>query len=134
MLFCYVIETSSADDLRRLFDFVESLRPIGASSEPVQKMYQLCQVLCNVAHAYAEAKSQQTTASDPINREFDIYLTALGFPPSDPLAAPNSGPDATPGQPALQTEQLANWFSGNQQMMGLLEGDLSQFGPGPWNQ
>ena len=131
VLFCYVIETSSADDLRRLFDFVESLRPVSTASEPVMKLYQLCQVLCNVAHAYVEAKSQPTTNSDPINREFDMYLSALGFPPPD-VAAPVSGGDEGLAATAMQTDHLGNWFSGNQQMMGLLEGDLSQFGQGSW--
>lgn len=40
-------------------------------------------MLCNVAHAYAEAKAQETPSGAPINREFDMYLSALGLPPTD---------------------------------------------------
>lgn len=131
VLFCYVIETSSPDDLRRLFDFVESLRPVCDYSESVQKLHQLCQVLCNVARAYAEAKAQETSRGAPINREFDMYLSALGLPPTD-MSMPTSGADAPMGQ-EMQTDQLASWFSGSQQVMGLLEEDILQF-HGSWVQ
>lgn len=131
VLFCYVIETSSPDDLRRLFDFVESLRPVCDYSESVQKLHQLCQVLCNVARAYAEAKAQETSRGAPINREFDMYLSALGLPPTD-MSMPTSGADTPMGQ-EMQTDQLASWFSGSQQLLGLLEEDILQF-HGSWVQ
>ncbi|KAH6688967.1 fungal-specific transcription factor domain-containing protein [Plectosphaerella plurivora] len=133
VLFCYVIETSSPDDLRRLYDFVESLRPVTSCSESVQKLYQLCQVLCNVAHAYAEAKAQETPSGAPINREFDMYLSALGLPPTDMAVDPSGAVDAAALGQGMQVDPLANWFSGSQQVMGLLEEDISQF-HGSWIQ
>ncbi|KAM0509676.1 hypothetical protein ACHAPB_001025 [Verticillium nonalfalfae] len=133
VLFCHVIETSSAEDLKRLYEFADSLGGPSPISEPVQKLHRLCQALYNVALTYVEAKAQQPAANQaPINEEFDMYLSALGFPPNE-LLAPGTGVEAgAAAQTAVQSEQLANWFSGNQQMMGLLEEDLSQFGPTGW--
>lgn len=94
-------------------------------SEPVEKLHQLCSMLCNVATLYVESKSQQSNERGPINDEFDVYLSALGFPPTE---YPAQGMDTSDmSQPTLQTAQLGNWFSGSQYMMGLLEEDLSQF-------
>ncbi|KAK2025159.1 fungal-specific transcription factor domain-containing protein [Colletotrichum zoysiae] len=125
VLFCHVIDTSNADDLRRLNEFVTSLRPACGLSEPVEKLHQLCSMLCNVATLYIESKSQQSEERGPINDEFDVYLSALGFPPAE---YPAQGMDTSDmSQPSLQTAQLGNWFSGSQYMMGLLEEDLSQF-------
>ncbi|EFQ26850.1 fungal specific transcription factor domain-containing protein [Colletotrichum graminicola M1.001] len=125
VLFCHVIDTSNADDLRRLNEFVASLRPACGLSEPVEKLHQLCSMLCNVATLYMESKSQQSEERGPINDEFDVYLSALGFPPAE---YPAQGMDTSDmSQPSLQTAQLGNWFSGSQYMMGLLEEDLSQF-------
>ncbi|KAK2038034.1 fungal-specific transcription factor domain-containing protein [Colletotrichum somersetense] len=125
VLFCHVIDTSNADDLRRLNEFVTSLRPACGLSEPVEKLHQLCSMLCNVATLYMESKSQQSEERGPINDEFDVYLSALGFPPAE---YPTQGMDTSDmSQPSLQTAQLGNWFSGSQYMMGLLEEDLSQF-------
>ncbi|KAK2054590.1 fungal-specific transcription factor domain-containing protein [Colletotrichum caudatum] len=125
VLFCHVIDTSNADDLRRLNEFVTSLRPACGLSEPVEKLHQLCSMLCNVATLYMESKSQQSEERGPINDEFDVYLSALGFPPAE---YPAQGMDTSDmSQPSLQTAQLGNWFSGSQYMMGLLEEDLSQF-------
>ena len=80
-----------------------------------------------------------------VGHEVNTYLSALGLAPSDVgdarWAAPAPG-NATPGEMSYQTTQsfgstgpqthmtqLGNWFSGNQYMMGLLEEDLSIFGP-----
>ncbi|KZL66005.1 fungal specific transcription factor domain-containing protein [Colletotrichum tofieldiae] len=125
VLFCHVIDTSNVDDLRRLNEFVASLRPACALSEPVEKLHQLCSMLCNVATLYMESKSQQSEERGPINDEFDVYLSALGFPPTEYPAQGMETGDIS--QPTLQTAQLGNWFSGSQYMMGLLEEDLSQF-------
>lgn len=120
-----MIDTSSAEDLKRLNDFVASLRPACALSEPVEKLHQLCQMLYNVALLYVETKSQQSEERGPINDEFDVYLSALGFPPTEfPIQGIETGGIS---QPTMQTAQLGNWFSGSQYMMGLLEEDLSQF-------
>ncbi|KAF6810791.1 fungal specific transcription factor domain protein [Colletotrichum sojae] len=126
VLFCHVIDSSSAEDLKRLNDFVASLRPACPLSEPVEKLHQLCQMLYNVAILYVETKSQQSEERGPISDEFDVYLSALGFPPAEyPVQGLETGGMT---QPTMQTAQLGNWFSGSQYMMGLLEEDLSQFG------
>lgn len=99
-------------------------------------MQQLCQLLYNVAQFYVDAKSQQAADNAPINAEFDHYLRTLGFPASELQAQQGGGPGDPAGTPqsAMQMEQLGNWFAGNQQMMGLLEEDLSQLNQGGWMQ
>lgn len=124
VLFCHVIDTSSSDDLKRLNDFVASLQPACTHSESVEKLHQLCNMLYNVAVLYVETKSQQSEERGSINDEFDVYLSALGFSPTEyPIPGVEAGGMS---QPTVQTVQLGNWFSGSQYMMGLLEEDLSR--------
>ncbi|PNY26301.1 transcriptional regulatory protein [Tolypocladium capitatum] len=137
VLFCYVIETSSLDDLRALQEFVASLDGARDSSETIEKLYRLCQVMCDVASLYVEAKSQQQDQTmAPIGDEFEMYLSQLGFMPSEDQAMANAqdngGPPPANGQ--VQVAQIADWFSGNRNMMGLLEEDLSQIESYRWMQ
>ncbi|KAL6410990.1 fungal specific transcription factor domain-containing protein [Ilyonectria robusta] len=124
-LFCYVVETCSTEDLRRLFQFVELLRPVCDFSESILKFHKLCQLLCNVGQAYCEARVQETPSGVPINRDFDMYLSSLG-PPMEMLMQV-SRTDTPMEQPAMQTEHLGTLFSGSQQKLWLLEEDISQF-------
>ncbi|OJI88143.1 hypothetical protein ABZX51_009223 [Aspergillus tubingensis] len=154
VIFCHAIALSSWDDLARLEDFVASLQPNCFLSEAISKLYQLCQVLSNVARLYIEAKEQVQVKEDQdlasVGQEFDVYLSALGLAPmsaddndgawaSAPVpagSAPGDARGAMEGQysgPIPQTSQLGNWFSGNQHMMGLLEEDISLFDPSSWN-
>ncbi|KAG6072724.1 hypothetical protein E4U16_005160 [Claviceps sp. LM84 group G4] len=137
VLFCYVIETASLDDLRLLQEFVESLNEARDASESIDKLYRLCQVMCDVAGLYVEAKSQQQQDQNmvPIGDEFEMYLGQLGFMPTEDQAMTNSG-DNEAGSASLtsQAAQIADWFSGNRNMMGLLEEDLSHIGSFPWMQ
>ncbi|GLA96044.1 hypothetical protein AtubIFM61612_011232 [Aspergillus tubingensis] len=153
VIFCHAIALSSWDDLARLEDFVASLQPNCFLSEAISKLYQLCQVLSNVARLYIEAKEQVQVKEDQdlasVGQEFDVYLSALGLAPmsaddndgawaSAPVpagSAPGDARGAMEGQysgPIPQTSQLGNWFSGNQHMMGLLEEDISLFDPSSW--
>ncbi|GKZ91649.1 hypothetical protein AnigIFM59636_004302 [Aspergillus niger] len=153
VIFCHAIAVSSWDDLARLEDFVASLQPNCFLSEAISKLYQLCQVLSNVARLYIEAKEQVQVKEDQdlasVGQEFDVYLSALGLAPmsaddsygawaSAPVPAGSAPGDARgtmEGQysgPMPQTNQLGNWFSGNQHMMGLLEEDISLFDPSSW--
>ncbi|KAI5924544.1 hypothetical protein F4810DRAFT_719134 [Camillea tinctor] len=148
VIFCLVIETSDAGDLRRLADFVSSLASARDVSSSADKLFQLCQVLYNVALLYVEAKAQEQrhTASG----EFDMYLSQLGFMPFVSTADGESGNAGINGDLAMgdagdmaglddtqmrsmaQTNQLGDWFSGNNYMMGLLEEDLSGINPLGW--
>ncbi|KAI0975884.1 hypothetical protein F4678DRAFT_285799 [Xylaria arbuscula] len=143
VIFCLVIETSDAEDLTRLADFVRSLEPACDVSSSVRKLHQLCQVLYNVAELYVEAK-----AAEGVGSEFDAYLSQLGFMPVDV-----DGGGAGAGMMGVQTgldgeghvqgvdeqmramtqaNQLEDWFSGKNYMMGLLEEDLSGINPMAW--
>ncbi|KAI1271658.1 fungal-specific transcription factor domain protein [Xylaria sp. FL0933] len=146
VIFCLVIETSDREDLRRLDDFVRSLEPACDVSSSVRKLHQLCQVLYNVAELYVEAK-----AAEGVGSEFDAYLSQLGFMPVD-VEGGGGGSSMMGVQPGLegdgnvqgggaideqmraiaQTNQLEDWFSGKNYMMGLLEEDLSGINPMAW--
>ncbi|KHN94432.1 fungal specific transcription factor domain protein [Metarhizium album ARSEF 1941] len=127
VLFCYVIETGSLDDLRLLQEFVDSLDEARDASETIEKLYRLCQVMCDVASLYVEAKSQQQQDQTmvPIGDEFEMYLSQLGFMPTEDQAMGSTGTGSGPPPLSNQAAQLADWFSGNRNMMGLLEEDFS---------
>ncbi|PFH56027.1 hypothetical protein XA68_17181 [Ophiocordyceps unilateralis] len=137
VLFCYVIETSSPDDLELLREFVASLAESRDISESVDKLYRLAQVMIDIASLYVEAKAQQQEDQTmvPIGDEFEMYLSQLGFMPTEDQAMANAPNDAK-GQLAVngQVTQIADWFSGNRNMMGLLEEDLSQIDAYRWMQ
>ncbi|KAF5232807.1 hypothetical protein FAUST_8533 [Fusarium austroamericanum] len=135
VLFCYVIETSSPEDLRLLCDFSTSIGETSDASETMQKLSRLCQVMSNVAALYVEAKSQQQEDQTmvPIGDEFDVYLSQLGFMPvMDPnVNTTSSDPNATFPDNS-QVAQMADWMSGSRNLLGLLEQDISQIGGPQW--
>ncbi|OTB04759.1 hypothetical protein M426DRAFT_320617 [Hypoxylon sp. CI-4A] len=137
VIFCLVIETSSADDLQLLANFVQSLEAACDLSHSISKLHQLCQVLFSVAQLYIEAKAQQPVDQDmvPVGNEFNMYLSQLGFMPMDENMGNfdvNGGGGAEVDRSMAQTTQLGDWFSGNNNMMGLLEEDLSGIDPSGW--
>ncbi|TWU71352.1 hypothetical protein ED733_002923 [Metarhizium rileyi] len=136
VLFCYVIETGSLDDLRLLQEFVDSLDEARDASETIEKLYRLCQVMCDVAGVYVEAKSQQQRDETmvPIGDEFEMYLSQLGFMPTEDHAMADTNSGGGPPPLSNQAAQIADWFSGNRNMMGLLEEDLSHIDPYRWMQ
>ncbi|GAB1312466.1 hypothetical protein MFIFM68171_02676 [Madurella fahalii] len=159
VLFCHVVETSDQDDLRRLADFVDSLQPMRAESEGVDKLHRICHVLHDVASLCVRARAQRQ--QDPqlqdqditmVGNNIDMYLSRLGFMPqySQPMhpgttpapfgggSGSGGGGDVEGGMPTTafsanwQADQLGNWFSGNTHILGLLEEDLSEFEPRMW--
>lgn len=155
-----MVETSDQDDLRRLGDFVESLQPMRAESEGVDKLHRICHVLHKVASLCVRARAQRQ--QDPaglqdqdmtmVGNNIDMYLSQLGFMPQYGGHAVQAGA-ATPAQfggnaagggggaggvpteqfnANWQANQLGNWFSGNTHILGLLEEDLSEFEPRMW--
>ncbi|KAI0130377.1 fungal-specific transcription factor domain-containing protein [Xylariales sp. AK1849] len=138
VIFCHVIETSSAADLQPLELFLQSLQNSCNISPAIEKLYQLSNVLYNVALLYIEAKTQQTLDQDmvPVGNEFDMYLSQLGFMPMDESTA-GGGVDGAAGgddvtRSVLQTTQLGDWFSGGNHILGLVEEDLSTFDTSTW--
>ncbi|KAI1825856.1 fungal-specific transcription factor domain protein [Xylaria intraflava] len=141
VIFCLVIETSDLEDRQRLADFVKSLEPACEVSSSVRKLYQLCQVLYNVAELYVEAKAVEPVGS--AGNEFDVYLSQLGFMPFEDASATSMmgvqtnlnevrGDTSDQMRSAAQANQLEDWFSGKNYMMGLLEEDLSGISSMGW--
>ncbi|KAH7308693.1 hypothetical protein B0I35DRAFT_464246 [Stachybotrys elegans] len=123
VLFCYVIETLSIEDLQILDLFINSLEAGREGSETVENLYRLCKVMYDAAALYVEAKTQQQEDQTmiPIGDEFEMYLSQLGFMPSEGDAMPGSTNTAN-GMGMGMTSP----FAGDRNMMGLLEEDLSQ--------
>ncbi|GAP87980.1 putative fungal specific transcription factor domain-containing protein [Rosellinia necatrix] len=162
VIFCLVIETSDTTDLARLAAFVRSLETACDVSPSVRKLHQLCHVLYSVAELYVEAKAAAASAADDddldghaaAGSEFDAYLSQLGFMPVvDEGAMMGVHMDGSSGggvggvgggagagdvdglqmRAAAQANQLEDWFSGKNYMMGLLEEDLSGINPMAWH-
>jgi hypothetical protein len=129
ILFCFVIETSSLEDLRTIQGFVQTLQTARRVSETVEKLYRLCQAICDVATLYVEAKAQQQQDETmiPIGDEFEMYLSQLGFMPSEDMSIANTAQGDVNMQVPNQTGQMADWFM-------LLEEDLTQIDNYPWMQ
>lgn len=133
ILFCYIIETLSVEDLKLLEGFVASIDKLREASETVEKLYRVFQVMRDVAVVYVEAKSQQQGDQTmiPIGNEFDMYLSQLGFMPTDDQTMVDQ---TNPQVQSNMQAQMAGWFSGNRNMFGLLEEDLSQIDADRWMQ
>lgn len=106
---------------------MQSLEAASPLSQSIFKLHQLCQVLYNIAQLYIEAKAQQPVDQDmvPVGNEFNMYLSQLGFMPTDD----SMGNFEVGSESMAQTSQLGDWFSGNNYMLGLLEEDLSGINP-----
>jgi hypothetical protein len=135
VIFCHVIETLSAEDLRILDEFVASMEQLRDASETVEKLYRVFQVMRDVAVVYVETKSEQQRDQTmiPIRDEFDMYLSQLGLMSTDDQAMVNPNTNQGP-QVQQQASQMAGWFSGNRNMFGLIEEDLSQIDSNSWMQ
>lgn len=87
VIFCHVIATSDTKDLILLQEFVASLRPLCVFSQSVDRLHNICSVLGTVARLYVETKSRGKASEDKdlvsVGQEFDTYLSALGFAPSN---------------------------------------------------
>ncbi|RFN43655.1 hypothetical protein FIE12Z_12121 [Fusarium flagelliforme] len=131
ILFSYIIETLSTEDLELLQEFTTSIQGSDNASEVTAKLAKLCRVISDVATLYVEAKShQQEDAMEDIGGEFDAYLSQLGFlPVADQSADANVGAE---NMPLLaedpQVSQMTDWMSGSRNWFGLLDHDVSQIG------
>jgi hypothetical protein len=136
VLFCYVIESSSHDDLKILQEFVHSLYAARDSSDSVTKLYRLCKVMCDVAVSYTEIKSKQQQDQNliSINNEFEMYLSQLGSMTSEDQTLAHTINSGDSMEVNFQANQIGDWFLGNRDMIGLLEEDLSQIDSSWWTQ
>lgn len=117
VLFCSVIKTSSCEDLGLLRSFIDTL-PV-SQSPLVANFRRLCQVFFDVASVYLQERSSTThgvstqggTIEDTSWSQFDHYLGELGFAvgTNDPMSGITQ----------------ADWFQGNQNILSMLEQDLS---------
>lgn len=144
MIFCNAIETSNLEDLQCLEGAVATLQSSAGLSEGVDKLYRLCSVFYQVAKLYIESKLKldrappsETTvnqadfqADTPMHAggEFDPYLNALGLGPSGGFANRPPQGDTTMEEYEAgmgASTSLGNWFTGNLNVLGLLEADLT---------
>lgn len=128
-----------------LKEFAASLALTRDSSEAMEKLYRLCQVMYDVLAIYVETKTQhpQDQGFVPMGDEFEMYMGQLGLIPMEDHAMGNAGTNTTTAgqadvaasvQNSSQVAQIADWFSGNRNMVGLLEADLSNIESYRWMQ
>ncbi|KAI6089712.1 hypothetical protein F4821DRAFT_275751 [Hypoxylon rubiginosum] len=149
VLFCHAIENCHSGDLQRVEKFKTSLEPFRSVSEPVDRLYRLCEVLYNVAVLYFEAKQNQQDAASgelqqhhhghghgTVGNELEMYLNQAGLLPMDDAALRAMGlgfqsAAYEPGSPGVdaQASQAANWYFGYMNMVG-----WSESSPSSWPQ
>ncbi|KAK0707183.1 hypothetical protein B0T21DRAFT_387652 [Apiosordaria backusii] len=131
VLFCHTIETSNEEDLKTLVRFTEGLQPVAPVSTGVAKLFQISQVLVNIASLCLKARMQGQHDHDMsmVGDNVGMYLNRLGLMPQYPQHDDAYGAGALPGlgSDMDQSTQLGNWFSGNTHIFGLMEEDLSGF-------
>lgn len=134
VIFCHVIETLSADDLGILEEFVASMEQLRDASQTIEKLYRVFQVMRDVAVVYVETKSEQQRDQTmiPIRDEFDMYLSQLGLMSTEDQTMVD--PNVQGQHVQQQASQMAGWFSGDRNMFGLIEEDLSQIDSNRWMQ
>ena len=124
VIFCNIITTSNGDDLARLEEFIASLQPLSTFSQSVDRLHTLCSVLGTVARLYYEANTRTQTAADQdqnlieVGQEFDVYLSALGLAPTNPMNPQNSG--------TFQMGNSQGYFQTDNPSMHVSSGELSE--------
>ena len=148
VLFCHAVENCNRGDLVRVDKFKASLEPFRDISEPVDRLYRLCEMLCDVASLYFEAKQAsaqqehrqqqrpcydadvshgQAPTTTMIGAEFQAHLghagNLLGI---DEGILPGFGP-YYPTNVESQATQAANWYLDYVNMVG-----WSELSPSSW--
>lgn len=143
--FCHIIAhpLATSADLALLAEFVATLKDLRRFSEGMVKLYRLCDIFCNVANLYVQAKEKESRSfnattqpgitivdssaewiGQPAVNDIDEYLATMGFAPP-PASAANVVPNPMDSNLDLDASFLMDWYQGNSSLMGFLEQDLS---------
>lgn len=108
VLFCHVIETLDMRDLGLIKGFASSLNSLRGVSDTSEKLFNICQAMCNVACAYQEdvwQDGQQLRTPEGLNAEFNAFLAPLGLgAQQEPVTNAAHG----------QIPEITDWFFGGQ--------------------
>ncbi|KAH6952439.1 hypothetical protein BKA56DRAFT_505171 [Ilyonectria sp. MPI-CAGE-AT-0026] len=111
VIFSYVIETLSVEDLQLLHAFGASLEGCAESSETVQKLWRLCEVLCRITRLYVDVKTQeQDNQFKVLGDRFDAYLDQLGLVSMEREGVDDMGGANLSALDDFQIADLANWI------------------------
>ncbi|UPK92108.1 hypothetical protein LCI18_003043 [Fusarium solani-melongenae] len=125
VLFSYVIETLSVEDIQLLHTVGASLEGCAKSSETIQKVWRLCEVLCRITRLYVDIKTQeQENQLKVLGDRFDAYLDQLGLVSMEREGVADMGGVDLPALDDFQAADLASWIAGSQDLMGLAEQDV----------
>ncbi|KAM5356856.1 hypothetical protein ACJ41O_003502 [Fusarium nematophilum] len=128
VIFSYVIETLSIEDLQLLNAFGASLEACAESSETVQKLWRLCEVFGRITRLYVDVKARQRENQFKVlGDRFDAYLDQLGLVSMEREGEVDMGGANLPAFDDFQAADLANWISGSQNLLGLVEQDAINF-------
>lgn len=132
VLFCHTIETADREDLSRMHAFIKSIECTCQHSTAIAKHYRLFQIFHGAAVRYNELKYSPSSLQEEqvqLRTEVDAHLSVIGL---QPHVANASGQYQNPSVTEQNQDPvgnvwaqegllLGNWFSFNQQMMGLLD-------------
>ncbi|KGO44534.1 Transcription factor, fungi [Penicillium expansum] len=137
ILFCHCIETRDKEDLYQMHTFLKSIECACQHSRTIAKHHHLFSVFYYVAVRYTELSSPSSAMEEEqiqLRSEVDAQLSALGLQPHTAyISSPNLHQNGLKDSLTMAIERnesdwvqdpwLERWFSFNQQMMGLLDGN-----------
>ncbi|KAH8669389.1 hypothetical protein BGZ61DRAFT_509445 [Ilyonectria robusta] len=133
VLFCHIIESLSGDDLKILRDFSASIELASDSSEAMERLWRLCQLMTNTASLYLEAKSQQRDQNlGWVEDELDLYLIQLGFKQEEHSTVPVSTEGGILFPESSQVAQMVDRVSAGWNLLELLDHDVPQISGNGW--
>ncbi|KAJ5355961.1 hypothetical protein N7517_010570 [Penicillium concentricum] len=140
VLFCHTIQTRDKEDLSRMRTFLESIKGACQHSDAIAKLHHLFGVFYSIALRYTElglSSSPMEEEQLKLRSEVDTHLSALGLRPDVAghytervdglMSCPSVGTieenQASEGNNWAPDPSLGRWFSFNQQMMDLFDGN-----------
>ena len=128
ILFSRAVQLLDIDDMERLERFAASLQPEQTSAKPAANIQRLYELLCQAARLYIDTKTsshltaEQILPYDALNPTEIITLTNFDMGARTLVNEPLEPGNLEPGN---QPYSLSDWYSGNQQLMSLLDDDIT---------
>ena len=116
ILFTHTVQNFDEGDLSLLEQFAASLKTPDEATKSITHPYRLYSLLCEAARLYIASKPNSFTldSSLPIDDDDALIQDGFGVVPGGAVE-PND----------VSIPDLTDWYLGNQQLMGLLDGFIS---------
>lgn len=123
ILFSRAVQLSDVDDLERLECFAASLHSVQTSTKPATNVQRLYELLCQAARLYIDTNTPSLIANQTLSYNSGNSLDGINFTDFDMGARTLINEPLEPGVP--QMYDLSDWYIGNQQLMNLLDEDIT---------